>query len=74
MPKHRNTVRMNSKRTVEEDLQWKMFYQHRRLLEQNGNGRCLSTWITLREQNGRLLEQNGIVNFEQNGIIKKVTI
>jgi hypothetical protein len=28
LPRHRNTVRMNSKLTVEEDSQWKMFYQH----------------------------------------------
>jgi hypothetical protein len=38
---------MNLKLSVEEDLQWKMFYQH-----------------------GRLREQNGIINFEQNGIME----
>jgi hypothetical protein len=27
---------MNSKPAIEKDLQWKMFYQHGRLLEQNG--------------------------------------
>jgi hypothetical protein len=52
---------MNPKLVVEEDSQWKMFI--------NMDNTTGTEWY-----HGRLLGQNGTINFEQNGIIKEVTI
>jgi hypothetical protein len=61
LPTHRKMVRMNPRLMLKKTC-------YGRLQEQNSihGNRMVSHW--------RLPEQNGIINFEQNGIIKEVTI